>query len=131
MANDSLPFTYADLADIDGDMGAFAQETTSDLENLVQDVGHILEEILGSNPDDPTRGVGISQYLSGTTIAFAGIVGVIERQLNADDRITKCDATIVQNSDDTFSLFINIAVAGTIIPLQYGWSLSGGLARAN
>lgn len=124
-----LPFTYADIADFDDDMGPFAEETTSDLDNLVQDVTHILEETLGSNPDDPTRGVGLVYYLSGTVENFSTIVGVIERQLNADDRITKCDASIVQNTDDTFSLFINIQVAGTIIPLQYGWSLSGGLQR--
>ena len=128
MALVPLPFTYADLV-FDDDMNAFAAETTSDLQNLVQDVTHILEEILGSNPDDPTRGVGATQYLSGTTVAFAGIVGVIEQQLNTDDRVSKCDATIVQNSDDTFSLFINIAVGENIIPLQYGWSLSGGLVK--
>lgn len=124
-----LPLTYADLV-LDNDLDPFAAETTSDLQNLIQDVGHILVETLGSNPDDINRGVGIYNYLSGTVKDFQGVVGIIEKQLTTDDRIDSCNASIVQNSDDTFTLYINIAVDGSVIPLQYGWSLTNGLTNA-
>lgn len=128
MALVPLPLTYRDLV-LDDDLDPFAAETTSDLQNLIQDVTHILQEDLGSNADDPLRGVGINNYLSGTQTNFASISGVIETQLNSDDRISACTATIVQNSDSTFTIFINIQVAGDVIPLQYGWSLVNGLTN--
>jgi hypothetical protein len=125
----ALPFTYADIV-LDDDMSLYAAETTSDLQTLVQDVTHVLVELLGSNPDDPNRGVGIATYLSGKVSDFQSVIGIIERQLTTDDRITSCVTTIVPLDDVNYQLFINIEVAGAVIPLQFGWSSAGGLVAS-
>jgi len=124
----SLPLTYPDLV-CDVDLDPFGNETTSDLQSLVQDVTHVLVETLGSNPDDPDRGVGIVNYLSGTADSLRGLPGVIEEQLGRDDRITHVDASVEADSTREFNYIIkvNIAVSGTIIDLQYGYSDAAGL----
>lgn len=120
MANVALPLTYPDLVCV-LDLDPYAAETTSDLQNLIQDVLHILREHLGSNPDDPERGCGVENYLSGTVDQFRTLCGTIETQLNTDERISSTSATITANDDSTFLLRIEIGVSGTIIPLEYGW----------
>lgn len=122
----NLPLTYPDLV-CDVDLDPFATETTSDFQNLVQDVTHVLLELNGTNLDDPQRGVGIETYLSGTQESFNGLIGVIEEQLARDDRITGVTAAISQNTDVSFTITINIAVSGTVLNLQYVWSAVGGL----
>ena len=88
-----LPLTYPDIVCLD-DMDPFAGETTSDLQNLAQDVLHVLMEMPGSNPDDPSRGVGVDLYLGGTADAFSTLPGAIDTQLSQDDRITSSKTTI-------------------------------------
>jgi hypothetical protein len=128
----SLPFTYADLVCLD-DADQFASETTSDLQSLLQDIYHVLVELPGSNPDDPTRGVGINQYLSGTSVQLNTIPGVIEDQLTQDPRIDGCTASVQQQSSGPFPwlVFIDVQVDGSVIGLQYGWSSDGGLQQVN
>lgn len=118
--NVALPLTYPDLV-CELDLDPFAQETTSDLQNLIQDVLHILREDLGSNPDDPERGCGVYNYLSGTVDQFATLCGTIETQLNTDPRINTASAKITPNPDGTFLVRIDIGVGSDIIPLEYGW----------
>lgn len=128
----SLPLTYTDLVCLD-DMDPNAAETTSDLQNLLQDIYHVLVEDPASNPDDPTRGVGIDNYLSGTTDQFTGLAGVIDEQLTADTRITKSTTNIQQASSGPFPIIISIQieVSGTVIGLQYGYATPGGLVQVN
>lgn len=122
----NLPLTYPDLV-CDLDLDSFATETTSDFQNLVQDVTHILVELNGTNLDDSQKGVGIESYLSGTQLSFNGLIGVIEEQLSRDDRITGVIASIAQNTEETFTITIEISVSGTVLNLQYVWSAVGGL----
>lgn len=128
----ALPLTYTDLVCLD-DMDPNAAETTSDLQNLLQDTYHVLVEDPGSNPDDPTRGVGIDNYLSGTTDQFTGLAGVIDEQLTADPRITKSTTNIQQASSGPFPIIISIQieVSGSVIGLQYGYATPGGLVQVN
>lgn len=129
----SLPLTYPDLVCMQ-DLDPNASETTSDLQNLIQDVYHVLFELLGSNPDDPDRGVGIDQYLSGTLDDLQKATRIIEAQLGEDDRIDTISANITQNpTTDPFpvSIIIEIGVDGSIITLQYGWESAVGLTPIN
>lgn len=116
----ALPLTIPDLVGFD-DLDANGAETTSDLQTLFQDVYHVALELLGTNPDDPTRGAGLATYLSGTSVQLQTAGGVLENQLLADDRITSCnvvfDTTQIPNS-----LTINIGVAGQVIGLQFGFT---------
>lgn len=125
-----LPLTYADLVGLD-DLDPFASETTSDLQSLLQDLYHVLIELPGSNPDDPTRGVGIDQYLSGTLDQLRTLPGVIETQFTADDRVDGCTASLESQSSGPYPwiIAVEVQVSGTVIGLQYGWDSVGGLQQ--
>ncbi len=131
MANVALPLTYPDLVCV-ADLDPFGQETTSDLQSLIQDIFHVLKELPGSNPDDPDRGVGVDMYLNGTVDNFKKMAGTIENQLALDDRIDSATCATTQNPDGTYLIKIQINVAGAVIPLEYGWqdgnftNLTGG-----
>ncbi len=116
----ALPFTYPDIV-CENDCDPFMRETTSDLQNLIQDVLHVLRELPGSNPDDPTRGVGVELYLGGTVDTFNSLVSTIERQLIQDSRITSCSCAVTSNADGTYLLRIDLGVGADIIPLSFGW----------
>jgi len=121
-----LPLTYPDLA-AEVDLDANAAETTSDLQTLKQDVLHILEEPAGSNLDDPDRGIGLVQLLSGSTIPLTAIPGIIDGQLVKDDRIDASKTALTQEADSSFVLDIQVSVAGTVVGLGYSYSAVGGL----
>ncbi len=131
MAQVQLPLTYPDLVCLD-DLDPFANETTSDLQSLFQDVYHVLVQLPGSNPDDITKGVGVQLYLNGTEDQFATLPSTIEAQFQDDERIESCTVTTPRNPDGTFRVCIALGVAGSIIPLEYGWqngnftNLTGG-----
>ena len=128
LPNFQFPLTYADLV-CDQDLDPFAGETTSDLQNLIQDVTHVIVELPGSNPDDPNRGVGIFNYLSGTEADLAKVAGIIESQLTQDDRVQACSCSILTQDDATFPFVVrvDITVAGSVIGLSYGFSSVLGL----
>lgn len=66
------------------DMDIGAAETDNDLEEAVQDAYHVIEQDLGSNPDDPTRGGGIGNILS--KALSQGITPQLQAMILADDR---------------------------------------------
>jgi hypothetical protein len=123
-----LPLTYTDLVGLD-DLDPTMSETTSDLQNLLQDVYHILLETLGSNLDDQNRGVGVYQYLSGTSVQLTSLPGVIETQLGGDNRIDAVSATLAAMTSGPYPYVLNLAltVDGSVINLSYGYSQNGGL----
>lgn len=90
-----LPLTAPDLRCTD-DLDLFAEETASDLETLEQDVYHVLIELLGSNLDDLSRGIGVDQMLSGTEQQLASITQRIDAQLRKDPRIDACTSTLTK-----------------------------------
>ena len=118
---------YPDLVCAD-DLDLFGSETTSELENLIQDVQHVILETLGSNLDDPQRGVGIFTYLSASADKLLGLPGIIETQLIEDDRITQCLCTISPSTEEnTYNILVQIAVDGNQINLSFAWDASGNL----
>jgi hypothetical protein len=128
----TLPLTTSDLVCVE-DTDPFAAETTSDLQSLEQDVFHILLETNGSNPDDPNRGVGIEEALSGTAEDAAKLPSRIEQQLGEDDRIDACTATLTPQStgDYTYLLALNIQADGQVLGLSYGFNPQDGLVPLN
>ncbi len=132
MGKVALPLTYPDLVCLD-DLDPFAQETTSDLETLVQDMHHLLVQLPGSNPDLPDSGVGVQMYLSGTSQNLQGLSAKIVEQFTRDNRIDTCTADIAQQANGMWLLAVSIGVDGNTIPLEYGWQngnltyLSGAL----
>lgn len=128
-----LPLTYPDLVFL-ADMTPLALETTSDLQNLEQDVMHILEETPGSNLDDLTRGVGLDYWLGGTVNDFAKVASTIDAQLEKDPRIESSTTTITTttngNGGTSYSISIYVEVAGSVVPLGYVYSPSNGVQVA-
>ncbi len=118
-----LPLTYTDLVCID-DMDPFAAETTSDLQNLIQDIYHVILEDPGSNMDDPERGFGLMSLLSGTVDQFLASASGIDTEVEKDPRVDSSSTVIVQTgrADYPYQIQITIVVDGTV----YGLSMLAG-----
>lgn len=101
----------------DGDLDEFGGDTTSDEQDLEQDVIHRLSEAYGSNPDDRDRGVGVDNFLSGSP-DLQGLDRAIADDLTKDDRIDTVDTTIVLSTDSqagsVFEIDIIVNEAQTI-----------------
>jgi len=132
MTQPVLPLTYPDCVWTD-DMDPMARETTSDLQNLQQDVMHLLIEDLGSNLDDLARGIGVDSALSGPSAVAAAMASRIDQQLGQDDRIDSSHTTVTQQGvpgtqgGATFAIEIEIVVSGTTLGLSFAYSATGGL----
>jgi len=104
-----LPLTYTDLVCVD-DMDPYANETTSDLQNLIQDAYHVVLEDLGSNPDDPTRGFGLLNMLSGTLADFMVGASTLDAMLEQDTRIDSSSTTVVATGDPNVPYHLQITL---------------------
>jgi hypothetical protein len=122
----TLPLTYHDLVCVD-DLDPLGRETQSDLETLEQDVLHILEEVLGSNLDDPNRGVGLLSILSGNTTILTNMAATIDGQLTKDTRIDASSTAVTNTGPNAFSVVVTVSVAGSVIGLYYATTAAGGL----
>jgi hypothetical protein len=109
------------------DLDPNGNETSSDLQALAQDVYHILLETLGSNLDDPTRGVGIEGALSGSTVKLAALARNCDAQLRKDDRVDSSTTTIILQSDGSYLFKVDITAAGALLPLTYSYTQESGL----
>jgi len=99
------------------DLDANGSETASDFQALAQDVYHLLWQSLGSDLDDPTRGVGAEDSLSGTTTQFLRNVGSIDAQLKSDTRIARSETTV-----NGTSVSVQILPVGSVLPISYSYS---------
>ncbi len=96
------------------DMTFDAQETTTSQQEVEQDCLHVVIQDLGSNADDPDRGLGVGNSLSAPL--DPGLVAKAEDQIaqQNDDRVSSCTATITQDTSDgisgqaTLNLTINL-----------------------
>ena len=124
-----LPLTYEDLVLVD-DMDPLALQTTSDIQNLEQDVMHILDEAPGSNLDDMTRGVGLDFWLGGTAAEFDSLASTIDTQLEKDPRIQSSTTTITKatngNGGVSYMIAIQVEVSGAVLPLGYIYTPGSG-----
>lgn len=122
----TLPLTYPDLV-CDDDLDLFAQETTSDLQNLEQDVAHVLIETLGSNLDDPNRGVGLPFMLSANAGELTALNQTIESELLKDGRLDAVSAIVTQTGHEAYSVVITVSVGAAVLGLSYSYDAVGGL----
>lgn len=128
-----LPLSAPELRWYD-DLDSFAAEVASDYEALTQDVYHMLIENPGENLDDPQRGIGVPQMLSGNAANLATICARIDSQLVRDPRIDASKSTLTPlvdgNGNASYFLEVQIAVNGAVITLQYSYTSAGGLVSA-
>lgn len=88
------------------DLELFGAETESELEELEQDVYHVVEQDLGTNLDDLHRGLGIASIASKTLPS--GLATQAEKMLELDPRIDDCSATTNLDGDGNGSLDLEI-----------------------
>jgi phage baseplate assembly protein W len=116
-----------DLVGFD-DLDQFGSETQSALEELAQDLYHRLIETRGSNLDDPDRGLGIEDMLSGPY--DPGLTQRIEAELRKDDRVDAVQATITELGDDgAFRIEIEVEANGETVGLALEPDGLGGFRR--
>jgi hypothetical protein len=102
------------------DMDPFALETTSDSQELEQDVIHVIEQDLASNPDDPSRGLGVanasSEQVSANPTAYTQAA---EQEVQKDDRVVSCSASITVTNDGSVALVIDIEEDDAQLDVKY------------
>ncbi len=117
------------------DIDAIATETTSELQNLQQDLTNRLTEMPGSNLDfgsPNNRGIGIMSYLSGTTQKLAGLPGRIDAEFIQDPRVTaSATAPFVRQPDGSYVISTQLVCIAGVVGLSWGWSQSGLVALPN
>ncbi len=74
------------------DLDEFGRDLDDPLEELFQDVVHMLFESFGTNCDAPARSIGLEDGLSGPT--DPGLRHRIEQKLTDDPRIDAAQATL-------------------------------------
>jgi hypothetical protein len=93
------------------DLDLFGAECATPLDELEQDLYHRLIEPAGSNIDDPNRGLGIEDLLSGPY--DAALAGRIEAELRKDSRVSAVRATITDlqtgsNAGTSFRITVDV-----------------------
>jgi hypothetical protein len=93
------------------DLSTFGEETTSPIQELEQDLYHRLIETPGSNLDDPNRGLGIEDALSGPV--SRGLGPSIEAEFRKDKRVLNVRAVVTQvtsgsNAGQEFRIEIDV-----------------------
>ena len=111
------------------DLNLMGREVSDPLEELAQDVYHRLIETPGSNIDDPDRGLGLEDALSGPYDPTLG--ARIEAELRKDDRIGGVSATVLLVEDGHYEIAIEIEVDGSTIGVVFESDAAGGVRRVS
>jgi len=101
------------------DLDAFGAEMDDPIAELEQDLYHGLLETRGSNLDDPNRGLGLEDALSGPLDPQL-LAEAIEAHCTRDDRVDSVTVSMTQlspgggNAGDSYAIQINIQPEGSI-----------------
>ena len=109
------------------DASPFGVETSDELEELAQDLYHRLIEPRGSNIDDPDRGLGIEDMLSGEI--DPGLKQRIEAELQKDERVTLAAASISEIEEGSFRIDIQVEADEDELGLTLEYDAAGVLRR--
>lgn len=109
------------------DLNVFDVDVTDPVEVLWQDVFHRLIETPGSNIDDPDRGVGIEDALSG--VFDPNLARRVEADLRKDDRIDAVECVITRDGEDEYRVDITIEVNGDVLSQSFAFD-GNNLLRA-
>lgn len=95
------------------DLDLFGRECDSELEALDQDLVHRTLEKAGSNVDDPDRGLGLRDRLSGPV--EPGFRQIAEQEYRKDRRVDAARAYVDQEGTENFVLRYEIEASGETI----------------
>lgn len=134
-----FPLTAPDLAVVQSpggmivDIDELATETTSETQNLLQDLTNRIVEVPGSNLDfgtPNTRGIGIMMYLNAKADRVVGLAARIDAEFELDPRVTTSQTAILDgppDEDGNPTKVIStqfVGVAG-VFGLSWSWSQAG------
>lgn len=111
------------------DVDRFGAETEDELENLEQDLFHRLIEPRGSNIDDPDRGLGLEDMLSGPV--DSRLKKKIEVELLKDERVTAVTAEITEIEEGSFRIEISVEANEKEINLVLFSDAGGNVRRVS
>ena len=115
-----------DVIDVRGlmDLDPMATEITDPLEAYAQDMIHRLIEMPGTNPDDPDRGLGLTQMLSGPI--DRSIEGRVVSELSKDSRTDEVTAKLsAGDGDGVYLLDVLCTADGALVPFVLELSKNG------
>lgn len=92
------------------DLDLFGTELDDPLEELRQDLFHRMIEAPGSNLDDPDRGLGLLDMLSG--VFDPGLANRIEAECLKDDRVEAAKCTLEDLGQGSFRATLEIEANG-------------------
>jgi hypothetical protein len=110
-------------------MDQYGSEVAAAFEDLVQDCYHRLIEPRGSNIDDPARGLGLEQMLSGPLESISSLKKKIENELQKDDRVTSATATIAEIGAGSFRIDVSIVANEKTLGLILQSDAAGNIVR--
>jgi len=109
------------------DMQLDAAETTTEEDELEQDEMHVLEQDQGSNPDDPTRGLGIANIASRAITQDArSWEQRAVAELTKDSRVDSATAKVVVIADGSLELDCKVMVDGESLDVTVPVPTAGG-----
>ncbi len=129
-----FPVTAPDLA-VDAtpggmivDIDDLASETTSETENLYQDLGNRLVELPGSNldfGDGNSRGIGIMTYLNAPIARLQGLSGRIDAEFVQDPRVVDSYTQFLPQPDGSYVIASQVTTVVGVFGFSWGWSQQG------
>lgn len=109
------------------DADPFGAECLDPLEELEQDLYHRLIEPRGANLDDPGRGLGIEDMLSGPF--DSGLKRDIESELRNDPRVNAVEASLTELSDGAVRIEIRVEANEGVIGMTLQSDGAGNIVR--
>lgn len=111
------------------DLDEFGRDLDDPLEELLQDVVHMLFESFGTNADAPDRSIALEDALSGPT--DPALRHRIESKLTDDPRIDAAQATLTDEGNNIVRIDLKLQVNGQELGAAYTFDGAGNVTRVS
>ena len=109
------------------DLDEFGRDLDDPVEELEQDIVHMLLESYGTNISDPERSIGLEDALSGS--ADRGLRHRIETKLTQDPRIDAAECTLTDEGSGVVRVQLRIQANGDELGIELTYDAAGNLVR--
>lgn len=111
------------------DVDPFGRELNDPLEELSQDIVHMLLESYRSNPDALARSIGLEDALS--DVNAPGLRERIESKLTDDNRITAAEAVLTDAGGGVTRIDLRIVANETTLGISLNFDGNGNVVRVS
>jgi hypothetical protein len=109
------------------DIDPFGRELDDPLEELSQDIVHMLLESYRSNEDALARSIGLEDALS--DVNAPGLRERIESKLTDDERVTAAEATLSDAGANGVRIDLRIVANETVLNISLNFDGNGNVVR--